>query len=56
MVCEQSAPRVVTEQLIRSFDQMAPVRFEYLNLNRSAQGARNLLDALTDTTSKFAYQ
>src|SRR6266478_6230413 len=28
MVCEHSAPRVVTEQLIRSFDQMAPVRFE----------------------------
>src|SRR5215472_12587270 len=28
MVCEESAPRVVTEQLMRSFDQMAPVRFE----------------------------
>src|SRR5262249_49882504 len=28
MVCEQSAPRVATEQLIRSFDQTAPVRFE----------------------------
>ena len=47
---------VVTEAVDQQLRPHGPSHVgRHLDLNGSTQGARNPLDALTDTTAKFAY-